>query len=129
MRQSDATALQKDVTRTSSQVISIGRGNMINALTEPEQDYSFSQGFLEEWLKDAPKQIKDHLATLISGVSGYREKYLASQEDYNKLLVQYNQLIATGAQYLQFIQQQKEQLDEALIREQRAYQKDGIETP
>src|SRR5258708_12987973 len=110
MRQSDATALQKDVTRTSSQVISIGRGNMINALTEPEQDYSFSQGFLEEWLKDAPKQFKDHLATLISAVSGYPEKYLASQEAYNKLLLQYNQLVSTLPPSLQIIHHQNQQL-------------------
>lgn len=102
---------------------------MINRLTEVEQDYSFSQGFIEEWLKDAPKQVKEHLATLISGIKAYREKYVSVQEDYDKLLVQYNQLMATSAQHLEFMRQQKQQLDEALVREQQAYRKEGTESP
>jgi hypothetical protein len=94
---------------------------MANQLTEVEQDYSFSQGFIEEWLKDAPQQVKEHLATLVSGIIAYREKYVAIQEDYDKLLQRYNDLTAVSAQHLEFMRQQKEQLDQALIENQRGY--------
>jgi hypothetical protein len=100
---------------------------MIRSLSEVEQDYAFSQGFIEEWLKNAPSQVKEHLAIFVSGLQAYREKFLSIQEDYDSLLLKYNQLTATSAQYLQFIQTQKQQLDEALIREQQAYHKDGKE--
>src|SRR5712664_4923930 len=100
---------------------------MIKHLTAVEQDYSFSQGFIEEWLKDAPKQVKEHLAILLEGISSYREKYLSIQEDFDKLQREYNRLMATSAQQLAFMSQQKQQLDEALIREQRAYQEKGTE--
>lgn len=96
-------------------------------LTAVEQDYSFSQGFIEEWLKDAPKQVKEHLAILIEGISSYREKYVSIQEDYTKLQGEYNRLMATSAQHLEFMSQQKLQLDEALIREQSAYREKGTE--
>ena|SRR6266850_1120692 len=98
---------------------------MIKQLTIVEQDYSFSQGFIEEWLKDAPKQVKEHLAILLEGISSYREKYLSIQEDYDRLQVEYNRLMATSAQHLAFMAQQKQQLDEALIREERVYHKEG----
>lgn len=100
---------------------------MIRQITEVEQDYSFSQGFIEEWLKDSPKQVKEHLAILIAGIAAYREKYIAIQEDYTKLLDQYNRLMATSAQHLEFMSQQKLQLDEALTREQAAYRTKGTE--
>jgi len=100
---------------------------MIQPLSEVEQDYSYSQGFLEEWLKDAPKQIKEHLAVLVAGISAYREKYTATQENHQTLLDRYNRLMAESAMHLQFTAQLKQQLDEALIREQRAYQKEGTE--
>ena len=102
---------------------------MIKQLTVVEQDYSFSQGFIEEWLKDAPKQVKEHLAILIEGISSYREKYISIQEDYDKLQKEYNRLMATSAQHLEFMAQQKQQLDEALMREQRAYHTDGTPVP
>jgi hypothetical protein len=101
---------------------------MVNQLTEVEQDYSFSQGFIEEWLKDSPKQVKEHLATLVSGITAYREKYVTIQEDYDKLLQRYNELTAVSAQHLEFMRQQKEQLDEALVREQRQYHTSSAES-
>jgi|SRR6266850_2385208 len=100
---------------------------MVKQLTEVEQDYSYSQGFIEEWLKDAPKQVQEHLQILAAGLTAYREKYLSIQEDFDKLQQEYNRLMATSAQHLEFMRQQKEQLDEALIREQRVYQKEGTE--
>jgi hypothetical protein len=100
---------------------------MVKQLTEVEQDYAFSFGFIEEWLKDAPSQVKEHLATLTAGITAYREKYIAIQEDFDRLQQEYNRLMATSAQHLEFMRQQKEQLDEALVREQRAYHKDGSE--
>lgn len=103
---------------------------MIKPLTEVEQDYGFSQGMVEGWLENDPKtppQIMEHLRTVTSAISAYREKYISIQEDYDKLQTEYNRLMAANAQHLAFMSQQKEQLDEALIREQRAYQKDGTD--
>jgi hypothetical protein len=102
---------------------------MIKHLTEVEQDYSFSRGFIEEWLKDAPKQVKEHLQILVAGISAYREKYVAAQEDYQRLLADYNRLMAEGARHLQIVQTLQQQLDESLTREQRVYRKDGTEVP
>lgn len=97
-------------------------------LTEVEQDYSYSLGFLEQWLKDAPKQVLEQLAVLASGIKAYREKYVSIQEDHDNLLARYNTLTAQSAQYLQFIQNQKELLDQALIDSQREFhQKDRTE--
>lgn len=105
---------------------------MIKQLTVAEQDYSFSLGFIEQWLKGAknpptPSQVMEHLTILSEGIATYREKYIAVQEDYDKLQGEYNRLMATSAQHLEFMSQQKQQLDEALIREQRAYQEKGTE--
>jgi chromosome segregation ATPase len=102
---------------------------MIRSLTEPEQDYAYSQGFLETWLKDAPKQVKEHLQVLVDGISAYREKYISIQEDYKQLQDNYNRLTATSAQYLEFMRQQKEQIDQALIDQQRPFHKSGEPPP
>lgn len=93
----------------------------INPLTEAEKDYTFSLGFLQEWLKDAPAAVKEQLATLASGVTAYREKYVSIQEDFDKLNAQHNQLLQSSAQFLEFMRQQKERIDqtEALIEEQK----------
>jgi hypothetical protein len=109
---------------------------MIKQLTVVEQDYAYSEGLIKGWvdgvfegvLKNAPdnvkKQVKENLDILIEGISSYREKYVSIQEDYDRLQSEYNRLMATSAQHLEFMAQQKQQLDEALIREQRAYQTD-----
>lgn len=94
---------------------------MLKQVTEVEQNYFYSQGFLEEWLKNAPIQIKEHLAVVVGGIGAYREKYISIQEDYAKLQTQYNTLMATSAQYLEFMRQQKEQIDQALIDQQREF--------
>jgi chromosome segregation ATPase len=105
-------------------------------LQEVELDYSYSQGFLESWFdgeksENVKKQLKEHVVILAAGVSAYREKYLAAKEDLNDLQQKYNQLMATSAQYLDFMRQQREQLDAALTEQQRPFHQrdeDIIET-
>jgi hypothetical protein len=96
-------------------------------LTEQQQDFSYSQGFLEEWLKDAPAQVKGHLETLVSGLTFYRDRYTAAIQDTDTLRLQYNTLTAQSAQYLQMIQQQKELIDQQLIDSQKDLHKPEIE--
>jgi len=104
----------------------------IAPLTEVELDYGYSQGFLETWLEKAPAQVKENLTVLVGGISAYREKYLLVQKDFNDLQRRYNELMAQSAQYLQFIQQQKELIDNTLIETQREFhhreEKPTIET-
>lgn len=88
-----------------------------------EQDISFAQGFIEEWLKDSPAQVKEHLKVLADGVVFYREKFLVVEEDYTKLLDRYNQLTALSSNYLAALSQQKEQIDSLLIETQREFHK------
>lgn len=90
-------------------------------LSEKELDISHVQGFLEEWLKNEPVQVKDALNVLIQGVEHYRQKYLDAQEDYNVLSENYSRLTSLSAQYLQHAQQQKEQLDQFLADDQREF--------
>lgn len=90
-------------------------------LNEKELDISHVQGFLEEWLKNEPAAVKENLKTLIDGVAYYRKKYLDAQEDYSKVLEDYNRLTALSAGYLQHISQQKEQIDGLLIDSQREF--------
>lgn len=90
-------------------------------LSEKELDISHVQGFLEEWLKNEPVVVKENLQTLIDGVEYYRKKCLDAQEDYSKVLEDYNRLTALSAGYLQHISQQKEQIDGLLIETQREF--------
>jgi hypothetical protein len=99
---------------------------MLKPLTDAEKDYAYSQGLLEAWLDEVPQipekvkqAVHEALATLVGGISAYREKYLAIQEDYDRLLAQYNSLMAQSATQLQIMQSQKEQLDQELIDQQR----------
>jgi hypothetical protein len=101
---------------------------MLKDLTEVEQDISYARGFVEEWLKDAPAQVKENFQLVNSGISVYREKYLAVQEDHAALLDRYNALAIQAAQYLEFSRQQKELLDERLIEEQREFHDDAKRT-
>lgn len=94
-------------------------------LTEVEQDYSYSLGFVEQWLATAkpptPIQVMEHLKMLSAGIQGYREKYVSLQEAYTDLQGKYNALTAMSAQHLQFMSQQKEMLDQALADSQREF--------
>jgi hypothetical protein len=98
---------------------------MLQPLTDAEKDYAYSQGVLEGWLDKQPeparKQLLEHLTTLNNAVSAYREKYLSIQTDYDRLQIMYNQLMAASAQYLETMSQQKQQLDEFLIDQQREF--------
>jgi hypothetical protein len=98
-----------------------GREDIVEQLNEKELDISHVQGFLEEWLKDEPVVVKENLQTLIDGVAHYRQRYLDGQEDYARLLENYNRLAGLSAQYLQQAQQQKEQMDQFLIEDQREF--------
>lgn len=97
----------------------------MESLNEKELDISMAQGFLEEWLKDAPAAVKEHLELLVSGISFYREKCSEAQEDRSRTLDIYNQLVAQSALYLQSMQQQREQIDQLLIETQREFHNDN----
>jgi hypothetical protein len=92
-------------------------------LNDQELDTSFAQGFLEQWLKDEPPAVLDNLKTMVDGVKFYRQKYLDIQSDYAILQDHYNRLTAQSALYLQHMQQQKEQMDQLLIDDQREFHK------
>ena len=100
----------------------------LNPVTKVQKDYGYSQGFLEEWLKSAPPQVKQHLETLVKGIEHYRNKYLQTQEELAQRQRDYSNLAGLSASYLQQIQQQKEQLDEFLIEEQKPLHQRYIET-
>src|SRR5271163_3536257 len=74
---------------------------------QKEKDIAYAQGFLGGW---APKEtiVKEWLGVLISGVDYYREKCEAINEDYQGLLVKFNQLTSMSAGYLQLIQEHKD---------------------
>jgi hypothetical protein len=93
----------------------------MNQLTDEERDISFSRGFLEEWLKDAPSQVHEHLKIISDAIDFYRQKYLDAQEDAANIRDKYNQLTALAAQHLQHIQQQKETIDQLLLEQQKSY--------
>lgn len=96
-------------------------------LSEQELEVGYAGAFLEEWLKDAPAQVKDHLKAILDGVALYRQMYFTAQEDFAGLQARYNELVALSAGYLQLVQQQKQLLDEALIEIQRDLHKKGSE--
>lgn len=89
--------------------------------TKAEMDIHYAIGFLLEWVKDAPAQVKDNLDQVISGVDYYSQKLKFSEEDYQTLNKRYNDLTALTAGYLAMIQQQKEQIDQLLIDSQRDF--------
>jgi len=93
-------------------------------LLDKDQDYAYSQGFLDEWLKDAPSQVKEHLKILVDGIDSYRDNYATVQQKLDELQQQYNQALIASAQYLHLNQQLQQQLDEALAREQNNYRKE-----
>lgn len=93
----------------------------IQQLNEAELDYGYSEGFLREWLKDAPAQVKEHLTIMANGISYYREKYVSAQEEYTRLNDVYAKVSAQSLEVLKIMQQQTDRINETerLIEEQR----------
>jgi hypothetical protein len=58
---------------------------------EQEQDIAFSEAFVQEWLKTAPKQVSDHFKTVTDGYErlkkeiGRQEEQIARQEKLSEL--------------------------------------------
>ncbi len=96
---------------------------MLKPLIEAQKDFAYAQGFLEEYLKSSPVAVKESLATLISGISSYRENYVSIQQSYDVLEKQYQQLSQQLIQLLELMRVQKERIDEteATIEEQKQY--------
>lgn len=94
---------------------------MLKPLLEVEKDYAYSLGFIQEWLKDAPAQVREHLTIVESAVSGYRESYVSAQEDYTKLNDLYTKLTALSAGYLETMRQQREQIGQLLAEQQEEF--------
>jgi hypothetical protein len=90
-------------------------------LSEKELSVSYSQGMLEGVLKNAPAPVSAALEDLVSGVAYYKQKYDDMKQDFDNLQSNYNNLTALSAGYLQLMQQQKDQIDQLLIEQQRPY--------
>jgi hypothetical protein len=88
-------------------------------LSEEELDYGYSEGFLKTWLEKAPKQVREHLDILVSGITYYRKKVADIEQDLFASNARYNALTAQAATYLEFMSQQRELLDQTLIDNQR----------
>ena len=91
------------------------------ALTEPELDYGYAQGFLVEWLKNSPPQVKEHLQILVDGINFYKDKVRTLEQDLETTNGRYNALTAQTAQYLDLMAQQKDLLDQTLMDNQREH--------
>jgi chromosome segregation ATPase len=90
-------------------------------MLEVEKNFAYAEGFVENYLKlqKSPVQVLEQLRTLTEGVQYYRDKVSQAEEDLNKLQTLYNSLTAQSAQYLEFMRQQKETIDQHLIDTQR----------
>jgi len=95
----------------------------LNQLSDDELDLSYAIGFVQEWNDKAPEQVKENFKLVTDGVTLYRTKYLAAQQDVIDLRSKYNDLTALTANYLATIQQLREQVDGLLIETQREYHK------
>lgn len=92
---------------------------------DAELDIAFDEGFLQEWLAKDPPRARDALQTLLNGIQYYRQKLGESRADLREMRDKYNALLVQSAQYLGFMQQQRELLDETLVNQQREFhQKD-----
>lgn len=89
--------------------------------SEKEQDFSYSQGFLESWLEKSPAQVRQHLEVLTGGIIYYRVKLNNLRYDHEKLQALYSSLMAQSAQYLAHIQQQREALDQIAEQQKDAW--------
>lgn len=92
---------------------------MYKDLTDKELDVSYAIGVIEAWLEREPQSVRDYFQEVVDGVTFYRDKYLAMQEDVTSLTSKYSQLTAQTAVYLQKIQEQDDQIKELLIETQR----------
>jgi hypothetical protein len=95
----------------------------IKDLTEKELDTAYAEGLLGGVLENAnaSETIKEAFNSLVAGAAGYREKYIAVQMDYDSLLEKYNQLTALTSNYLQVIQELRQQVDGLLVETQREF--------
>lgn len=75
-----------------------------------------AQGFLSEWLKDAPVQARAAFDTVSQGVDYYREQAVNFSQDFDRLQLNYNNLSVLTGTYL-------EELN-GFRTAQEAYQKD-----
>lgn len=93
----------------------------LNALSDDELDLSYALGFVEAWNEKAPEQVKENLKLIAEGIMLYRKKYIAAQEDVIDLRKKYNDLTALSAQYLEVIQQLRDQVAGLLVETQREF--------
>jgi hypothetical protein len=94
---------------------------IVSNVSDTELDVAFDEGFLREWLANEPVRVKESLQTLISGLQYYRDKAEADRTNYLELQGKYNALMVQSAQHLEFMQQQRELLDETLTNQQREF--------
>ena len=99
------------------------------ALDEKELDFGYAEGFLIEWLKGSPAQVKEHLSVLVEAIKFYKGKLADTETDLRNANDKYIVLAAQAAQYLELMSQQKELIDQNLIESQREFHTKERELP
>ena len=99
------------------------------ALNEKELDFGYAEGFLVEWLKGSPAQVKEHLSVLVEAIKFYKDKLADAEADLRDANDKYIVLTAQAAQYLELMSQQKELIDQNLIENQREFHTKERELP
>ena len=99
------------------------------ALNEKELDFGYAEGFLIEWLKGSPAQVKEHLDVLVEAIKFYKGKLADAETDLRNANDKYSALMLQSAQYLELLGQQKELIDQNLIENQREFHTKERELP
>ena len=94
---------------------------MLTPLDDKAKAASFAQGFLENWAKNEPPQLRDYLTDLVNGLDYWRQKYYAIVEDYQKLNANYTNLTVAHGQLLQEAQFLRDQNTELLVESQKEF--------
>lgn len=94
---------------------------IVSNVSDTELDIAFDEGFLREWIINDPPRVKEAFQVLVDGLKYYRDKHEVDQANFLELQSKYNALMVQSAQHLQFMQQQRELLDETLVNQQRDF--------
>lgn len=92
---------------------------IVSNVSDAELDVKWAEGFLLEWAKNELPLVKEALDGLISGIRYYVAKVESDRLNFEELQKNYNALMVQSAQHLEFMQQQRELLDETLASQQR----------
>jgi hypothetical protein len=94
---------------------------IVSNVPETELDVQWCVSFLQEWVKAEKEPVREAVANVVSGIKYYRDKAESDRVNFVELQDKYNALMVQSAQHLQFMQQQRELLDETLTNQQRDF--------